>query len=141
MAQRGVNKVILVGNVGQDPEVRYTANGQAVANMSIATSEVWKDKVSGEKQERTEWHRVVFFGKVAEIVRDYTKKGSKVFVEGALRTRKWEDKNGMERYTTEVVATDMQMLDARGGDVSPAAPAEQVVDMGSSELMDDDIPF
>ena len=111
MAQRGVNKVILVGNVGNDPEVRYTANGQAIANLSIATSEVWRDKATGEKQERTEWHRVVFFGKAAEIVRDYVKKGAKLYVEGALRTRKWEDKNGAERYTTEVVSSDLQMID------------------------------
>ena len=139
MAQRGVNKVILVGNVGNDPDVRYTANGQAVANLSIATSEVWKDKTTGEKQERTEWHRVVFFGKAAEIVRDYTKKGSKLFIEGALRTRKWEDKSGVERYTTEVVSSDLQMLDGRSSDQSMSeAPHMQ---NSANDMMDDDIPF
>jgi len=139
MAQRGVNKVILVGNVGNDPDVRYTANGQAVANLSIATSEVWKDKTTGEKQERTEWHRVVFFGKAAEIVRDYTKKGSKLFIEGALRTRKWEDKSGVERYTTEVVSSDLQMLDGRSSDQSMSeAPQMQ---NSANDMMDDDIPF
>ena len=138
MAQRGVNKVILVGNVGNDPDVRYTANGQAVANLSIATSEVWRDKATGEKQERTEWHRVVFFGKAAEVVRDYTKKGSKLFVEGALKTRKWEDKNGIERYTTEIVSSDLQMLDGRSDQSMSEAPQMQ----GSTDdMMDDDIPF
>ena len=138
MAQRGVNKVILVGNVGNDPDVRYTANGQAVANLSIATSEVWRDKATGEKQERTEWHRVVFFGKAAEIVRDYTKKGSKLFVEGTLKTRKWEDKNGIERYTTEIVSSDLQMLDGRADQSMTEAPQMQT---STDELMDDDIPF
>ena len=138
MAQRGVNKVILVGNVGNDPDVRYTANGQAVANLSIATSEVWRDKATVEKQERTEWHRVVFFGKAAEIVRDYTKKGSKLFVEGTLKTRKWEDKNGIERYTTEIVSSDLQMLDGRADQSMAEAPQMQT---STDELMDDDIPF
>ena len=119
MAQRGVNKVMLVGNVGNDPEVRYTNDSLAIANLSIATSEVWKDKL-GNKQEKTEWHRVVMFGKSAEIVRDYVKKGTKLFVEGSLRTRKWEDKNGVERYT-EVVSNDFQMLDSgRRCDSDPA---------------------
>ena len=138
MAQRGVNKVILVGNVGNDPDVRYTANGQAVANLSMATSEVWRDKTTGEKQERTEWHRVVFFGKAAEIVRDYTKKGSKLFVEGALKTRKWEDKNGVERYTTEIVSSDLQMLDGRSDQSMAEAPQMQ---SSADDIMDDDIPF
>ena len=137
MAQRGVNKVILVGNVGNDPEVRYTANGQAIANLSIATSEVWRDKATGEKQERTEWHRVVFFGKAAKIVRDYVKKGAKLYVEGALRTRKWEDKNGAERYTTEVVSSDLQMIDARTDQSIVEAPQMH----GSADDLMDDIPF
>ncbi len=114
MAQRGVNKVILVGNLGQDPETRYSGSGAAITNISIATSEVWKDKNTGQPQERTEWHRVVFFNKLGEIAGQYLKKGSKVYVEGALRTRKWQDQNGQDRYTTEVVADQMQMLDSRG---------------------------
>ncbi|MCG8533798.1 MAG: single-stranded DNA-binding protein [Pseudomonadales bacterium] len=114
MAQRGVNKVILVGNLGQEPETRYMPNGGAVTNISIATSETWKDKSSGQMQERTEWHRVVFFNKLAEIAGEYLKKGSKVYVEGALRTRKWQDQSGSDRYTTEIVANEMQMLDAKG---------------------------
>ena len=101
---RGINKVILVGNLGNDPEVRYTPNGTGIANISLATSDAWRDKQSCELQERTEWHRVVFFGRLAEIVGEYLKKGSKIYVEGALRTRKWQDKNGVDRYTTEVVA-------------------------------------
>lgn len=115
MAQRGVNKVILVGNLGQDPETRYMPNGGAVTNASIATSETWKDKNSGQMQERTEWHRVVFFNRLAEIAGEYLKKGTKVYVEGSLRTRKWQDQSGSDRYTTEIVASEMQMLDARGG--------------------------
>ena len=114
MAQRGENKVILVGNLGQEPETRYMPNGGAVTNISIATSETWKDKSSGQMQERTEWHRVVFFNKLAEIAGEYLKKGSKVYVEGALRTRKWQDQSGSDRYTTEIVANEMQMLDAKG---------------------------
>jgi len=111
---RGINKVILIGNLGNDPEVRYTPSGSAVANVSLATSDSWKDKQTGENQERTEWHRVVFFNRLAEIVGEYLKKGSKVFVEGSIRTRKWQDKNGVDRYTTEIVANEMQMLDSRG---------------------------
>ena len=114
MASRGVNKVILIGNLGQDPDVRYMPDGNAVANVSVATSMTWKDKNTGEPQERTEWHRVVFFRRLAEIVGEYLKKGSKVYVEGRLQTRKWQDQNGQDRYTTEIVAEDMQMLDARG---------------------------
>ncbi len=113
---RGINKVIIVGNLGQDPEVRYSANGSAIANVSIATTESWKDKQTGERQEKTEWHRVVFFSRLAEIVGEYLKKGSQVYVEGRLQTRKWEDKNGQDRYTTEIVANEMQMLGGRGGD-------------------------
>jgi single-strand DNA-binding protein len=112
---RGVNLVIIVGNLGQDPEVRYTPSGDAVANLSVATSESWKDKNTGEKQERTEWHRIVAFRKLAEIMGEYLKKGSKVYIEGKLQTRKWQDKNGVERYTTEIVADRMEMLDPRGG--------------------------
>ena len=112
---RGINKAIIVGNLGRDPEVRYTANGSAVANVTVATSETWKDKQSGERQERTEWHRVVFFGRLAEIVEEYLKKGSQVYIEGSIRTQKWQDKeSGQDRYTTEIVARDMQMLGSRG---------------------------
>lgn len=122
MAQRGVNKVILVGNLGQDPDTRYLPSGGAVTNVTLATSETWKDKNNGQMQERTEWHRVVFFNKLAEIAGEYLKKGAKVYVEGALRTRKWQDQNGNDRYTTEIVASDMQMLDSRGGAGGGAAP-------------------
>lgn len=115
MAQRGVNKVILIGNLGQDPEVRYMPNGNAVANVTVATSETWKDKNTGEQQEKTEWHRVVMFRKLGEIAGEYLKKGSKVYIEGRLQTRKWQDNNGQDRYTTEIVADNMQMLDSRGG--------------------------
>ena len=114
---RGVNKVILVGNLGQDPEVRYMPNGNAVTNVTIATSDSWKDRETGQQQERTEWHRVVFFGKLAEIAGQYLRKGSKVYVEGALRTRKWQNQSGQDRYTTEIVVDingQMQMLDSRG---------------------------
>jgi single-strand DNA-binding protein len=113
---RGVNKVILVGNLGTDPEVRYMPSGGAVTNVNIATSETWKDKQSGQMQERTEWHRVVFFNRLAEIAGEYLKKGSKIYCEGSLRTRKWQDNNGQDRYTTEIVASEMQMLDSRGGE-------------------------
>ena len=112
---RGVNKVILVGHLGADPEVRYMPNGGAVANVTVATTESWKDKSSGEKQEKTEWHRVVFFARLAEIVGEYLKKGAQIYVEGRLQTRKWQDKSGVDRYTTEIVASEMQMLGGRGG--------------------------
>jgi single-strand DNA-binding protein len=108
-----VNKVILVGNCGQDPEMKATQSGSAVCNLSVATSESWKDKNTGQQQERTEWHRVVFFNRLAEIVGEYVRKGSKVYIEGALRTRKWQDQSGQDRYTTEIVADQMQMLDSR----------------------------
>lgn len=121
MAQRGVNKVILVGNLGQDPETRYLPSGGAVTNITVATSETWKDKNSGQQQERTEWHRVVFFNRLAEIAGEYLKKGSKVYLEGALRTRKWQDQSGVDRYTTEIVASEMQMLDSRGAGGGAAA--------------------
>lgn len=126
---RGVNKVILIGNVGGDPEVRYMPNGNAVTNISLATSDSWKDKQTGQQQERTEWHRVVFFGKLAEIAGEYLRKGSQVYVEGSLRTRKWQGQDGQDRYTTEVVVDingSMQLLGARGGDdASPRAPRPQ----------------
>lgn len=112
---RGINKVILVGNLGNDPETRYMPSGGAVTNISVATSETWKDKQTGQPQERTEWHRVVFFNRLAEIAGEYLRKGSKVYVEGSLRTRKWQDQSGNDKYTTEIVASEMQMLDSRGG--------------------------
>lgn len=111
---RGINKVILIGNVGQDPEVKYMPSGGAVTNLSLATSETWKDKNTGQPQERTEWHRVVFFNRLGEIAGEYLRKGSKVYVEGSLRTRKWQGQDGTDRYTTEIVASEMQMLDGRG---------------------------
>jgi single-strand DNA-binding protein len=151
---RGVNKAIIVGNLGRDPEVRYTANGSAVANVTIATSESWKDKQSGERQERTEWHRVVFFGRLAEIAEEYLKKGSQVYIEGSIRTQKWQDKeSGQDRYTTEIVARDMQMLGSRGGeasggsgdDYSGAASSATASSGGGASGrdpdLDDDIPF
>ncbi|MBB3185428.1 single-strand DNA-binding protein [Halomonas fontilapidosi] len=113
---RGINKVILIGNLGQDPEVRFTPSGTAVANLNLATTDTWMDRQSGQRQERTEWHRIVLFNKTAEIAQQYLKKGSKVYIEGRLQTRKWQDQNGQDKYSTEIVANDMQMLDSRGGD-------------------------
>ncbi len=152
-----VNKVILVGNLGRDPETRYAPEGGAITNISIATTEQWKDKASGEKQERTEWHRVVFFNRLAEIAGEYLKKGSQVYVEGALRTRKWQDKEGKERYTTEIVAERMQMLGSRSGmgdagardkgddDKAPVTAGGEGKSAkkpaGKFDDMDDDIPF
>jgi len=148
---RGINKVILIGNLGNDPDVRYTAGGAAVSNISIATTESWKDKETGEQQDRTEWHRVVFFGRLAEIVAEYLKKGSQVYVEGRLQTRKWQDKDGNDRYSTEIVANEMQMLGSRGGSggsterqsAPPPAEAKSPADKASadSDFVDDDIPF
>ena len=148
---RGINKVILIGNLGRDPEVRYMPSGGAVANVTIATSESWKDKQSGELQERTEWHRVVFFNRLGEIAGEYLRKGSKVYVEGSLRTRKWQDNSGQDRYTTEIVGSEMQMLDSRSSantDTSfPSKPAGNTGGTGSgtSPVADepsyDDIPF
>ncbi|MEE9552524.1 MAG: single-stranded DNA-binding protein [Gammaproteobacteria bacterium] len=148
---RGVNKAILIGNLGNDPDIRYTASGAAVANISIATAESWKDKETGEKQERTEWHRVVFFGRLAEIVGEYLRKGSQIYVEGRLQTRKWQDKEGRDRYTTEIVANEMQMLGSRSGgttnfDQSPPPAKEEVTAPATSggppkDDFDDDIPF
>ncbi|MDQ1363604.1 MAG: single-strand DNA-binding protein [Pseudomonadota bacterium] len=147
---RGINKVILVGHLGKDPETKYMPSGGAVTNITLATSESWKDKTSGEKQEKTEWHRVVFFNKLAEIAGEYLKKGSQVYVEGSLRTRKWQ-KDGQDHYTTEIVASEMQMLGGKpgGGDyassASPgrtsgaaSAPAQPA---GMDAPFDDDIPF
>lgn len=111
---RGINKVILIGNLGQDPEVRFTPSGTAVANLNLATTDTWMDRQSGQRQERTEWHRIVLFNKLAEIAQQYVKKGSKLYIEGRLQTRKWQDQNGQDRYSTEIVANDMQMLDGRG---------------------------
>jgi single-strand DNA-binding protein len=155
---RGINKVILVGNLGADPETRYAPSGTAVTSISVATSESWKDKQSGEQRERTEWHRVKAFGRLAEIMSEYLRKGSQVYIEGSLRTDKWQDKNGQDRYTTEVIASEMQMLGGRGdgggsfgggqqgGDSSfgggqqggGSAPPQQGPDNGE---FDDDIPF
>ncbi|MFG6139389.1 single-stranded DNA-binding protein [Halomonas sp. B23F22_10] len=119
---RGVNKVILIGNLGQDPEVRFTPSGTAVANLNLATTDTWMDRQSGQRQERTEWHRVVMFNKTAEIAQQYLRKGSKVYVEGRLQTRKWQDQNGQDKYSTEIVANDMQMLDSRGGEMGGGQP-------------------
>ena len=158
---RGINKVIIVGNCGQDPETRYLPSGGAVTNLSLATSETWKDKNTGDQQERTEWHRVVFFNRLAEIVEQYVKKGSKIYVEGSLRTRKWQGQDGQDRYTTEIVASEMQMLDSRGGqgqggyDQSPqpdsaTSASQQQAPQQQAEAQpapsggmgfDDDIPF
>lgn len=145
MARSGINKVILVGNLGQDPEVKFTAGGAAVTTLSIATSESWKDKESGNEQKKTEWHRVVLWRRLAEIAGEYLKKGSKVYIEGQLQTRKWEQE-GQTRYTTEVIARDMQFLDSRGNmDNSNSLPdisstSEDSVD-SEQEIKDDDIPF
>lgn len=160
---RGINKVILVGNLGNDPEVRATASGSRIANISLATTESWTDKTSGQKQERTEWHRIVFFNRMAEIVEQYLTKGSQVYVEGKLQTRKWQDKDGQDKYTTEIVANDMQMLGGRGGggggmgsdhqstapmdpparkpSSAPAPAAAPVASGGPDINFDDDIPF
>lgn len=135
----GVNKVIVVGNCGKDPEIKNMPSGGAVANISIATSESWKDKNTGDQQERTEWHRVVFFNRLAEIVEQYVKKGTKLYVEGSLRTRKWQDKNGQDRYTTEIVASEMQMLDSRGGTATPEAAGGQPNPPAATNF--NDIPF
>jgi single-strand DNA-binding protein len=153
---RGINKVILVGNLGQDPEVRYTPAGAAVTTISVATTEAWNDK-EGNKQERTEWHRVVFFSRLAEIAGEYLKKGSQVYIEGKLRTNKWQDKSGNDRYTTEIMANEMQMLGGRpgsgggmgGGGNMPSAPKNNNTSNNSNnndngpnyDDFDDEIPF
>lgn len=144
---RGVNKVILIGNLGADPELKYMPSGDAVTTLSIATSESWKDRQTGEQQERTEWHRVSLFGRLAEIAGEYLRKGSKVYIEGSLRTRKWQDANGQDRYTTEIRGNELQMLDAKGAGESPSqnasakqsSPPNMAEPVGSS--FDDDIPF
>ena len=120
---RGINKVILIGNLGADPEVRYMPSGGAIANLRLATTDSWRDKQTGEQQDRTEWHRVVCFGRLGEIAGEYLKKGAKIYIEGRLQTRKWQDQNGQDRYSTEIVANDMQMLDSRGGG-GMGAPAD-----------------
>lgn len=153
-AKGSINKAILIGNLGSAPEVRYTPNGSAVTNVTLATSEVWKDKQTGENQERTEWHRVVFFNRLAEIAGEYLHKGSKIYIEGNLRTRKWQDKNsGADRYTTEIVASEMQMLSARNTTAEASSaftPEKNNFEAGStkntpaaalSDLDDDEIPF
>jgi len=148
---RGINKVILVGNLGADPETRYTASGSAVSNISLATTDSWRDKQSGERQDRTEWHRVVFFNRLAEIAGEYLRKGSQVYIEGRLQTRKWQDQSGQDKYTTEIVANEMQMLGGRGE--SAGAPAQSKegfrekpqpqpkVAEPARDFQDDDIPF
>ena len=133
----GLNKVLLIGNLGSDPEIKYTSSGSAVANLSIATSERWKDRNTGEQKEQVEWHRVVLFSRLAEIAEQYLKKGSKVFVEGKLQTRDWEDAEGKKRYTTEVIAREMTMLDSRSG--SDNAPQPQ--SSGPEDNFEEDIPF
>jgi single-strand DNA-binding protein len=155
---RGVNKVILIGNLGADPETRAMPSGTTVANLRVATSESWRDKQSGEQQERTEWHRVAFFGRLAEVAGEYLRKGSQVYIEGSLRTRKWQDKQGNDRYSTEIIGNDLQMLGGRGGaggapagtggtsepGARGAAPAYSEESGGGGvrgEEFDDDIPF
>ncbi|SMN10996.1 Single-stranded DNA-binding protein [uncultured Candidatus Thioglobus sp.] len=153
---RGVNKAIILGTLGQDPDIKYTPSGVAVVNISVATNEEWKDKNTGEKQERTEWHRIVFFGRLAEIVSEYLRKGSQVYIEGRIQTRKWQDKEGMDRYTTEIVGSEMQMLGGKGGgggerkadtynqspaqSDQPSAPPPPKPSQPSDDF-DDDIPF
>jgi single-strand DNA-binding protein len=156
---RGVNKVILVGNLGKDPETRYMPSGSAVTNLTLATSESWKDKQTGEQQDRTEWHKIAMFGRLAEIAAEYLRKGSQIYIEGKLRTRKWQDKEGKDRYTTEIVADEMQMLGSKGGG-GASAGAGAAAGAGSSGAaasgggraavndsggppgdFDDDIPF
>lgn len=147
---RGVNKVILIGNLGKDPDVRYTPSGTAVANITLATSESWKDKQSGENVERTEWHRIVFYQRLAEIVGEYLRKGAKVYIEGRLQTRKWQDKtSGQDRYTTEIIADNMQMLDSKGSSGAHESSYEKPVAANATaaeaapamDSFDDDIPF
>ena len=144
---RGVNKVILVGNLGQKPEMRYTATQSAVANLSVATTESWKDKESGEMRDKTEWHRVVYFGKLAEIAEQYLDKGSKVYVEGKLQTRKWQDQAGNDRYTTEVLGQELTMLDSRGDSSGSSfennnlGMSEEDVNQDNGEFSEEDIPF
>jgi single-strand DNA-binding protein len=161
MASRGVNKVILVGNLGNDPEIRYMPNGGAVANITIATSESWRDKATGEQREKTEWHRVALFGKLAEVAGEYLRKGSQVYIEGQLQTRKWQDQSGQDRYSTEIIGNEMRMLDSKGASdggqsgyqqsapapqaapqpASPSAGPDYGSPQGGADYLDDDIPF
>lgn len=142
---RGVNKAIIVGNVGQDPEIRYMPSGSAVAELSVATTEQWKDKSSGEKQERTEWHRITFYGRLAEIVGEYVRKGSQVYVEGSIRTEKWQDKQGNDRYTTKIIANEMQLLGGKAQSADDNAQQDNSRSAGGMSAgvdgLDDDIPF
>ena len=141
---RGVNKVIVVGNLGQDPDTRYMPSGDAVTNLNIATNESWKDKQTGEQKDRTEWHRVAMFGRLAEIAAEYLRKGSQVYIEGKLRTRKWQDKDGNDRYTTEIIADEMQMLGNKASSGAPAtsdSPPTSAPPQSSENDFDDDIPF
>ena len=142
---RGINKVILVGNLGADPETRYMPSGSAVTNLSIATSEQWKDKQSGEQKERTEWHKVAMFNRLAEIAAEYLRKGSQVYIEGKLRTRKWQDRDGKDRWTTEIIADEMQMLGGRGGGgsapMSSGSGTSSAPPQPPADEFDDDIPF
>lgn len=155
---RGINKVIIVGNLGNDPEVRFMPSGGAVANLSVATSESWKDKQTGEQHDRTEWHRIVLYNRLAEICGEYLRKGSKIYIEGSLRTRKWQDKSGQERYTTEIIGNEMQMLDSRGAGgnanmatetasgetenfATSSTSSKSTAPSASSSDFDDDIPF
>ena len=151
---RGLNKVMLIGNLGADPETRYTTGNSAITNVRLATAESWRDKDSGDLQERTEWHKVAMFGRLAEIAAEYLRKGSQVYIEGKLRTRKWQDKEGKDRYTTEIVADEMQMLGSKGGGAGAGAPSsggmqrerpaavnDSGMDSGPPGDFDDDIPF
>jgi len=147
---RGINKVILVGNLGQDPETRYMPSGKAVTNLRLATSDSWKDKQTGEQREQTEWHSIVMYDRLAEIAAEYLRKGSQIYVEGRLKTRKWQDKEGKDRYTTEIIANEMQMLGSRGGERAGAEPRgeprsapgpERSAQPAAAGEFDDDIPF
>lgn len=143
----GINKVILIGNLGNDPEVKYMSNGNAVANITVATSESWKDKNTSEQKEKTEWHRIVLYRRLAEIAGEYLKKGAKVYVEGKLQTKQWEDKDGNKRYTTEIIASNLQMLDSRGSGGASSSnngfskPASKPAQAPVNEDFDSDIPF
>lgn len=151
---RGLNKVMLIGNLGGDPEIRHTNSGMAVATFSLATAESWKDRDTGESKDRTEWHRIVFFGRVAEVVEQYLKKGAQIYVEGRIQTRKWQDRDGNDRYTTEIVGSDMQMLGSKRNDFTenndlkesieePIKPMNETTaeDASSGKFIEDDIPF
>ena len=136
---KGINKAIIVGNLGKDPDTRYTAGGTAITHITVATSETWNDKTTGEKQEKTEWHRIVFFNRLAEIAGEYLRKGSQVYIEGKLQTRKWTDKDGHDKFTTEIVASEMQMLGSKSE--KSAKPAAKTEPEPVDDFQDDDIPF